>query len=72
MRELNPTTQWIKHAANRAYLLHAQRAANFEQRVQIEHELTICERKLTFWQRFPNWDQRCAQLALVALRNQRN
>jgi hypothetical protein len=71
-RPPDPTAMWVRHASARVYLMHVRRTATFEQRAQIEEELAVCEHKLSYWERKPGWDVRYAQLALVALRNQRN
>ena len=48
---------WLTHYYNHKYLvfitLHA--STTFKEKQQAHKELTICQRKLTFWAKHPNW-----------------
>lgn len=46
---------WRTHAENRALLDFYMRNGTFDEKCQARKELTICERKLTFWERHPSF-----------------
>jgi hypothetical protein len=48
---------WLKHYANSKYLtFFAKNEPLIFDRLRAQHELTICARKMAYWQRHPNWD----------------
>lgn len=61
---------WRVHADNRMYLEFMAKKGTFQERGQARKELLICDRKLTFWKKHPNWDARTAELHMVHLRTQ--
>lgn len=57
--KLNATANYVKHFSNLLYLhfiLH-NRLATTRERMQASRELVICQRKLQFWMRHPNWNR---------------
>jgi hypothetical protein len=59
---LNPTTQYCKHLDNWFYLKFVlMNSKNFSEQSQANKELTICERKLTYWKRSGKFDSVAAQ-----------
>lgn len=57
--EMNGTRNYLKHYDNYLFLQFVStnpRSTDAEKR-QARLELTICEKKLEFWRRHPNYDQ---------------
>jgi hypothetical protein len=54
----NATAIYLTHFQNKLYLnFIAMNSDIHEEKAQANKELLICERKLTFWARHPNYEQ---------------
>jgi hypothetical protein len=52
------TAKCLEHYSNALFLIAVQqKPKDFAERHQATKELTICERKMTWWKRMPNFDQ---------------
>ena len=61
INRLNPNNQYKKHLENHFFLKFILlRSDSIIEKAQANKELTICERKLTFWSNKPNFDQTIA------------
>ena len=67
---MDATRIWLGHFSN-SLILSAiqQKPRDFSERHQATKELTICERKMTFWRRHPNFDQQKASSEAQKLKN---
>lgn len=54
---------WQKHVENRCFLFFMYTKGTCSERQQASQELEICDRKIAFWERHPNFDKPAAQLA---------
>lgn len=56
--ELNGSYQYLKHYDNLMFLKFVANntLASMAERNQAAHEIKICEKKLDFWKRHPNYD----------------
>ena len=55
--EMPATTFWATHFENSLYLIfYEQNDRDILNRRQAAKELAICEKKMAYWQRHPNWD----------------
>lgn len=52
----NPLPPYLKHYENYLYLKFVLAKGNLDERFQASKELKICDRKLAFWTKHPNWD----------------
>jgi hypothetical protein len=55
---------WARHVENHAFLRFMSKKGTFEERMQANKELQICERKIEFWERHSEFDKRQAELIL--------
>ena len=53
---MNACTAYMKHFNNKMFLLLLQNEGTPTEKVQATKELDICNRKLKFWERHPNFD----------------
>ena len=57
--EMNGTKVYVSHYSNLLYLQFVANnpLASFIERQQAEKEIKLCEKKLEWWKRHPNFDQ---------------
>ncbi|RWI35515.1 hypothetical protein [Mesorhizobium sp.] len=70
--KMNGTNGFMRHYENYLFLQFVTknpRASEAEKR-QARHELTICEGKLAFWRRHPNYDHEEAMQRVNVLKKQ--
>ena len=61
MSRMDATKQWTIHFNNSLFLTAVQQSPkDFSERHQATKELAICERKMAFWRRHPNFEQQKA------------
>lgn len=53
--KMNGSRAYLRHFENFLYLHFMAKNGTREERIQAEREITICRRKLQFWQRHPNY-----------------
>lgn len=68
--EMDGTRQYLQHYDNMLYLKFVANnsRASFQERAQAEKEMKICQRKLDFWQRHPNYDKSRAMQGCLDLK----
>jgi hypothetical protein len=55
--DMNANKHWLTHYSNSKYLtFFSQHETTLTDRLRALHELTICQRKMDYWKRHPNWD----------------
>jgi len=68
-----PATQyWLTHFANSLYLqfIAGHADSSFADKQQANHELVLCNKKLAFWQKHPNFDSTAAATGALACKKQ--
>lgn len=70
--EMNGTKVYLTHYSNLLYLQFVANnpRATFQERSQAEKEIKICEKKLEWWLRHPNFDQDEALREVAKLKSQ--
>ena len=63
------TAFWLRHFENSLTLKFFLEKGTFAERVQASRELTICDRKLAYWKRHPNFSTGAAERGATALKN---
>lgn len=62
LSRMDPTKQYCKHLDNWFFLKFVlMNSTDFAERAQANKELTICERKMTYWKRNGRFDSAAAQ-----------
>lgn len=60
--KMNPNSAWANHYYNRKVLEHIARATqDYAEKHQAEKEISIADRKMKFWERFPNFSLEAAR-----------
>lgn len=59
--KMNGSAHYLKHFSNYLFLNFVSVKGNREERVSVENEITICLRKLAFWERHPRYDPEYVQ-----------
>jgi hypothetical protein len=59
--KMNGSKGYLRHFANYLVLCFFAKSGSREERAAIEKEILICQRKLTFWERHPNYDAALVQ-----------
>ena len=60
--KMNPNSAWANHYYNRKVLEHIARATkDYAEKHQAEKEIAIADRKMTFWERLPDYDLNTAR-----------
>lgn len=56
--KMNGTKAYMRHYDNKLFLRFVanNKRSTLKEKLQAEHELKICERKLDFWHKHPNTD----------------
>ena len=67
-RSLNPNRQYRKHLENWFFLKLTLQNGNMVDRHKASKELSICDRKLSFWQKKKNFDREQAERDIAELR----
>jgi hypothetical protein len=67
-RELDPTQQYLKHYDNSLILKLFHTKGTVLEKIQAAKELTICERKMKFWERQEGFSQENATLGCSQLK----
>lgn len=72
VEEFDATHQYVTHFSNSLLLkfYHTHPSSTPLERIQASKELTITERKMAFWQKQQNYDDRAALEAVVKLKTQ--
>lgn len=57
--EMNGTKVYLSHYSNLLYLhfIAEHQGTSFAEKRQAEKEIVLCEKKLEWWKRHPNYDQ---------------
>ena len=55
---INSSQAYLRHFDNYLFLNFVAKKGPFQERAAVEKEIIICERKLKFWQRQPNFDEK--------------
>ena len=63
----NASKFYLQHYENRLFLQFMLKAGNFTERQQAHKELDICDRKLEYWSRHPNFDQNVVSIGILKL-----
>lgn len=58
--DIDAVSKWATHFANSMQLKFFMQHGNTQEKLQAQHELAICERKMTYWQRHPNYSAAAA------------
>ena len=67
--ELPATTYWVTHFSNSLYLIfYEQNDPDIRNRRQAAKELEICEKKMAYWKRHPNWNSDEAATKAIELK----
>lgn len=53
---MNGTRAYLNHYENYLYLDFISRNGSFQERGQAEKEMKICRRKMSFWEKHPNYN----------------
>lgn len=67
VEDYDATAQYVTHFSNSLLLKFFHTKGTREEKQQAARELTICERKMKFWQRAPNYSQQAALTAIDKL-----
>ncbi len=70
--QANSTNAYLRHYANKLYLSFIASNGTRDERWQAERELVICERKLRFWERHPNFVAELARIGMEKLNKEWN
>ncbi len=62
--EMDGTKQYLKHFENKLYLTFIASSGTQGEKWQAEKELVICERKMKFWEKHPNFTKERAQAGM--------
>lgn len=54
--KMNGSKGYLRHFSNYLFLNFVATKGTREERAAVEKEITICKRKLDFWERHPNFD----------------
>lgn len=54
---MDGTRAYLEHYGNRMILDFFAKHGTFAEQRDVEREIAVCERKLAFWRRHPNFDQ---------------
>ena len=70
--EMNGTKVYVDHYSNLLYLQFVanNELASFAERAQAEKEIKLCEKKLEWWRRHPNYNQEEALRQVAELKRQ--
>ena len=67
--KLNPNKQYYRHLENWFFLKLTIRNGNMIDRHQASKELAICDRKLEYWYKKPNFDMKQAERDISELKS---
>lgn len=71
LSELNKNVMYKKHLENLIFLeFISKNTKDFREKHQAEQEIPIARRKMAFWARFPDFDQRQAERDASELKRQ--
>lgn len=54
--DMPATRKFLEHFSNMLMLKFFWQEGTHPERFQVDKEIVICERKLTYWKRHPNWN----------------
>lgn len=68
--KMDGSAAYLRHYANKLYLTFIANnpRSTLQEKFQAEKELKICERKLTFWNRHPNYVQETVTRGIAKLK----
>lgn len=72
MSRLDATECYMTHLNNYFYLKFMQTNGTFKEKSQATIELDICERKMKFWERNPEFDKSIADAEMKSLKRKWN
>jgi hypothetical protein len=67
--KLNAVKGYLRHYENLLYLTFMHQNGTTAEKMQAAKELTICERKLKWWQNHPNYDAKEALRGVNSLKS---
>lgn len=72
LSRMNATKHWLRHFGNSLELkwLMGHPQTTIHEKAQARKEMVICERKMAFWARQPNYDKHQALLGAEELKRQ--
>lgn len=62
--QMDGTKAFLRHFENKLYLNFIATSGTQMERWQAEKELKVCERKLAFWEKHPNFEKAAAQAGM--------
>jgi hypothetical protein len=68
--DINAVAKWARHFANSMQLKFFMQHGTTQEKLQAQHELAICERKMTYWQRHPNYSVQAAAQQATEIKKQ--